>query len=59
MAAVHHRGDEYRLDASGLDGYLEPRKPASADPDLIRSQGRGVQYTRQAFAYLFRPTSVP
>lgn len=59
VAAVHHRGDAYRLDTSELVSYLEPRKPAAADPDLIRSQGRGIQYTRQAFAYVFRPTSVP
>ena len=55
VAAVHHRGDKYRLDTSALETYLEPKKPGSADPDLIRSQGRGISYTRTAFAYLFRP----
>ncbi len=55
VAAVHHRGDEYRLDDTALHSYLEPRNPASAGPDLIRSQGRGIRYTRTAFAYLFRP----
>ena len=55
MAAVHHRGDKYHVDNSALQSYLEPKKPASADPDLIRSQGRGIRYTRTAFAYLFRP----
>ncbi len=55
VATVHHRGDVYRLDTSALDSYLEPKKSASADPELIRSQGRGIQYTRQAFAYLFGP----
>ncbi|WP_205719910.1 class I SAM-dependent methyltransferase [Agromyces luteolus] len=54
VAAVHHRGDRYRLDARSLDGYLVPKKPAAADPDLIRRTGRGIAYTRSAFAYLFR-----
>ena len=54
VAAVHHREGQYRLDSSALDTYLEPKKPDAADPDLIRSQGRGIVYTRTAFAYLFR-----
>ena len=28
--------------------------PAAADPDLVRRSGRGIAYTRSAFAYLFR-----
>ncbi len=54
VAAVHHRDDKYRLDTSALDSYLEPRRPATADPELIRRQGRGIGYTRTAFAYIFR-----
>lgn len=55
VAAIHHRGDKYHVDSSALRTYLEPRRPSSADPELIRSQGRGIGYTRTAFAYLFRP----
>jgi hypothetical protein len=54
VAAVHNRGDEYRLDRNALDSYLTPKKPMAADPELIRSNGRGIAYTRTAFAYLFR-----
>ncbi|RXZ43937.1 class I SAM-dependent methyltransferase [Agromyces binzhouensis] len=54
VAAVHHRDDRYRLDTRELDGYLVPRNPAAADRDLIRRSGRGIAYTRTAFAYLFR-----
>ncbi len=54
VAAVHQRGDEYRLDHNALDSYLTPKKPISADPRLIRRSGRGIAYTRTAFAYLFR-----
>ncbi|MDZ5084983.1 MULTISPECIES: hypothetical protein [Mycobacteriaceae] len=54
VAAVHHRNDTYRLDSDDLDSYLQPKKPETADPDLIRNSGRGIAYTRSAFTYLFR-----
>ncbi len=54
VAAVQNRGDRYRLDENDLGRYLVPKKPAAADPDLIRRSGRGIAYTRPAFAYLFR-----
>lgn len=59
VAAVHHRDGRYRLDADDLDRYLVPKKPAEADPDLIRERGRGVAYTRTAFAYLFTLSAAP
>lgn len=54
VAAVHHRDSRYRLDSENLDRYLIPKDVAAADADLIRSTGRGIAYTRTAFAYLFR-----
>ncbi len=54
VAAVQHTGDRYRLDTADLASYLQPRKPGAADPELIRQSGRGIAYTRSAFAYLFR-----
>ncbi len=54
VAAVHHRGDRYRLDGDDLASYLVAKTPAAADPDLIRRTGRGIAYTRSAFAYLFQ-----
>lgn len=56
LAAVHQRGDHYRVDSGTLDSYLTPKKPTAADPDAIRRSGRGIAYTRTAFAYLFRLT---
>ncbi|WP_299445201.1 class I SAM-dependent methyltransferase [uncultured Phycicoccus sp.] len=56
VAAVHHRGDAYRLDREELGTYLVPTAPAHADPDHIRRTGRGIAYTRSAFAYVFRLT---
>ena len=54
VGVVQHRGDRYRLGAEDLDTYLQPKKPETADADLIRAGGRGIAYTRPAFAYLFR-----
>ncbi|MBD8506044.1 hypothetical protein HT102_06050 [Hoyosella sp. G463] len=54
VAAVHSRDGRFRIDRDQLDSYLIPKKPADADPALIRSRGRGIAYTRSAFAYLFR-----
>ncbi len=54
VAAVHHRDQQYRLGFEDLGGYLVPKKPEAADPALIRRNGRGIAYTRTAFAYVFR-----
>jgi len=54
VAAVHQRADRYRLLTHELGEYLIPKRPETADADLIRSSGRGIAYTRPAFAYLFQ-----
>lgn len=53
VAAIQHRGDDYRIDANGIGTYLVPKSPSSADPQRIRRAGRGIAYTRTAFAYMF------
>ncbi len=53
-AVAHHRGGRYRLVADRLEEYLVPRRPGAVDADRIRSSGRGIGYTRTAFAYLFQ-----
>lgn len=53
VAAVLHQSGEYRLDTAELDSYLIPRRPGQVDPDVILRSGRGIEYTRDAFAYLF------
>ncbi|GAB2767672.1 hypothetical protein GCM10027020_20530 [Nocardioides salsibiostraticola] len=57
VGVVQHRDATYRIVREDLDGYLVPKKPALAEADLIRADGRGVAYTRPAFAYVFRTTS--
>lgn len=57
IAAAHHRDGRYRLDTENLDSYLIPKKPDAADPEKIRASGRGIAYTRTAFAYVFAPVA--
>lgn len=53
VAAISHRDGDYRLETTGLETHLVPKKPESADADLIRQRGRGIAYTKSAFAYVF------
>lgn len=43
-----------RVSTASLASHLIPKKPEAADADAIRASGRGIGYTRSAFAYLFR-----
>ena len=56
LVAVAHEpaADRYHFVTDELDSYLQPKVPAAADPDAIRRSGRGITYTRSAFAYLFQ-----
>jgi SAM-dependent methyltransferase len=53
IAVAHHRNDRYHLSTDRLEDYLIPKRPESANADRIRAAGRGIAYTRTAFAYLF------
>jgi len=57
VAAVKSNGDRHTLDRTELDTYLIPKNPLHADAARIRSQGRGIGFTRTAFAYIFRYAS--
>lgn len=54
VAAVLARGGAYRLDTKELHRYLVPKNPDHANVERILTQGRGIAYTRPAFAYIFR-----
>ncbi len=54
VGVVQHRADRYRLATEGLEDHLVPKRPDAADAERIRASGRGVAYTRTAFAYVFR-----
>lgn len=52
-AVLAHSGG-YRVSTADLDTFLQPKKPAALTRESLRAWGRGVAYTRPAFAYLFR-----
>ncbi|WP_061964332.1 hypothetical protein [Demequina aurantiaca] len=54
VGVVQRDADQWSLADTSLDEYLIPKRPELADADLIRADGRGLQYTRPAWAYLFR-----
>lgn len=54
VATVHHRDGRYRLSTDQLDQYLIPKRARKPNADRIRASGRGIGYTRSAFAYLFQ-----
>lgn len=51
---VVSRAADYRVTTADLDRYLVPKKPVEITPELIERTGRGIAYTKPAFAYLFR-----
>ncbi len=50
---VVHRGGASRVRTTGLEQYLVPKASTPLTRDDVRERGRGVAYTRSAFAYLF------
>ncbi len=53
VAVVQSRRSGYVVRSDGLDQYLVPKRPTPVTADEIRASGRGVAYTKSAFAYLF------
>lgn len=51
---VVSRAGDYRVTTADLERYLVPKKSVEITPELIERTGRGVAYTKRAFAYLFR-----
>lgn len=52
-AVVTSRGAGYRISSDDLDTYLVPRKPQAITAETLHRSGRGIAYTRAAFAYVF------
>ncbi|HML50135.1 MAG TPA: class I SAM-dependent methyltransferase [Propionicimonas sp.] len=53
VGAIHHGADRYRLRTNNLADFLIPKRPETADLGQIRRAGRGIAFTRSAFAYVF------
>ena len=53
IAVIASGAHGHELVIDNLGEYLIPKRADRAREELIRSSGRGVEYTRSAFAYLF------
>jgi len=53
VGVAHHRDGRFQLGDQRLKEYLIPKRPHTADAAHIRASGRGIAYTKTAFAYLF------
>jgi len=56
-AVVTSRSGRYRVDRTGLDQYLIPKKEQDVTADRLHRLGRGIGYTKSPFAYLFERIS--
>ena len=54
VGVLTSRSGEYRTRTEKLDSYLIPKSPIEITPEKLHQRGRGVAYTKSAFAYLFR-----
>ena len=50
---VEARSGGYRVRTGDLDAFLVPKKPVDLTPEFLHGLGRGIAYTKPAFAYLF------
>lgn len=53
VAVVDSRPDGYVVRRDGLEGYLRPKRPRTVTAQSLRTEQRGIAYTRSAFAYVF------
>ena len=55
-AAIISRSGAYRVRRDHPDQYLIPKHAIDLNPEVLHQRGRGVAYTKPAFAYLFQRT---
>ena len=48
------RSGPYSVRTNQLDQYMVPKRPVDISPEMLHERGRGIAYTKPAFAYLFR-----
>ena len=53
-AVVGASGDGYGVTTAGLDTYLVGKRDVEVNVEQLHRTGRGIDYTRSAFAYLFQ-----
>lgn len=54
VGVVKSRGGKYTVTDRDLDGYMVPKRPVAITAESLHASGRGVAYTKPAFAYLFQ-----
>jgi hypothetical protein len=52
-AVVTSGASGYRVSTEGLESRLIPRKPQAISVETLHQSGKGIAYTKPAFAYLF------
>jgi hypothetical protein len=57
-AVVNSRSGDYTISQRNLDSYLIPTRPTEITVDDLHARGRGIAYTKSAFAYLFQRIDV-
>ncbi len=57
VGVVKSRSGDYTVTSSNLDTYLKPKRPTTITADTLHDSGRGIGYTKPAFAYLFQHLS--
>lgn len=53
VGALIARSGDYRVRTTDLDSYLVPKTPKKPTKESLHKSGRGISYTKSAFAYLF------
>ncbi len=59
VAVVKARSGRYLVSSDQLDAYLTPKRPTTITADSLHASGRGIAYTKPAFAYLFQQAGAP
>ena len=54
VGIVISRSGDYAVRTENLDQYLIPKRGIELTRESIRDSGRGIAYTKSAFAYLFQ-----
>lgn len=54
VGVVLSESGAYAVGTTALDEYLIPKRPVELIAEAIEESGRGIAYTKPAFAYLFR-----
>lgn len=58
VAVVKSRSGKYTVTKDDLGTYLQPKRPTDITAEELHKAGRGIAYTKPAFAYVFQLSDV-